>query len=212
MYRVVNYYDLRPIDWASGKRLPLEPGAGHVCDRCGAEHAVVYVVEDSETGGTYRVGSSCAKAQFGFEVEGDPAARDLVKSYKAKVDEEVNNQRLAQAAELAAAVAAEVRRLRPPEMVVAREVPARYPLFEGQLMRIYRAGEMEVDARQRRDRGWDDREARELASYRWLSHEIESRLPREWSQITAYQDPRHRRRTTDLFGLTARLVWEKLRH
>jgi hypothetical protein len=31
--KVIGYRDLRPVDWASGKRMPLEAGAGHRCDQ-----------------------------------------------------------------------------------------------------------------------------------------------------------------------------------
>lgn len=37
MFKVIDYYDMRPLDWLSGKRMLLEPGAGHLCDRCGAK-------------------------------------------------------------------------------------------------------------------------------------------------------------------------------
>jgi hypothetical protein len=93
MMRVVGYRDLRPIDWVSGKRMPLGPGEGHICDRCGAEHAVVYEVLDTETGKTYSVGSTCAKHQFGFEVDKDLEAKALVKAAKQIAADQIDSLR-----------------------------------------------------------------------------------------------------------------------
>jgi len=43
-FRIVGYRDLRPVDWLSGKRMPLDPGEGHTCDRCGATTPLTVVL------------------------------------------------------------------------------------------------------------------------------------------------------------------------
>jgi hypothetical protein len=56
--------DLRPIDWFTGKRLPLTIEELAECHRCGRKHAVVWKVEVTEHGKaphTFNVGSSCGK-------------------------------------------------------------------------------------------------------------------------------------------------------
>jgi hypothetical protein len=58
-FRLVAYYDLRPIDWDTGKRVPLSPGEGHECDRCGRDHARCYEVADETTGRRWILGERC---------------------------------------------------------------------------------------------------------------------------------------------------------
>lgn len=56
--------DLRPIDWYTGKRLPLTINELAECHRCGRKHAIVWTVEVTEPGKPPRVfdvGSSCGK-------------------------------------------------------------------------------------------------------------------------------------------------------
>lgn len=56
--------DLRPVDWFSGKRLPLTIEEMAECHRCGRKHAIVWTVEVTEHGKaphTFDVGSSCGK-------------------------------------------------------------------------------------------------------------------------------------------------------
>jgi hypothetical protein len=93
MFKIVGYRDLRPVDWVSGKRMPLEHGDGHICDRCGAEHAVVYEVEDSEAGKMYSVGSGCATKQFGFDVENSRESKSLVKRAKVQAEKDLDEAR-----------------------------------------------------------------------------------------------------------------------
>ena len=209
-YRVIDYYDLRPVDWASGKRMPLESGEGHLCDRCETEHALVYVVEDTTTGKTYRVGSGCAKQSFGFDPEKNADAKDLVKTRKAEAEEAVNSERLERSQHLAQLVVGEIRKLPQPKVALYQEIPSKYPHFPGQMIRIYRVGTAEAEIWQSSDGRWKDREGELLASHRWLSQEIQARIPEEWKQIFAYSNPRHKRRTEDLFQLTAHLVWRQL--
>lgn len=209
-YRVVDYYDLRPVDWASGKRMPLEPGEGHICDRCEAEHALVYVVEDTSAGKLYRVGSGCAKKSFGFDPEKDAGAKSLVKTRKVEAEEAVNTERLERSQNLAQLVAEEVRKLPQPKVVLYQEIPSKYPHFPGQMIRVYRVGTAEAEIWQSSDGRWNDREGELLAIHRWLSQEIQARIPEEWKEISAYPNPRHKRRTEDLFQLTSHLVWRRL--
>ncbi len=61
MLRITGFRDLR--DWDPDLRayVPLEPGAGNLCGRCGREHARVYEVTDTESGQARAVGSTCVK-------------------------------------------------------------------------------------------------------------------------------------------------------
>lgn len=212
-YLVTGYYDLRPIDWASGKRLPLEPGEGHVCDRCGAEHAVVFVVQDQETGEQYRVGSGCAKKNFGFDPEKDEAGKGLVKRVKDEARATVNAAKVMASAEKAAEIVAIVGRSRVPDPVlVSEEVITKYPNFEGQRVRIWRVGDTQVDQRQSLEYGWRDRDAVELARFGWLNHEVRSRIPAEWEGITVSQESRGRRTVTKKLSEHCRdLAWRELK-
>jgi len=56
--------DLRPVDWFSGKRLPLTIEEMAECHRCGRKHAIVWTVEVTEQGQppqVFNVGSQCGK-------------------------------------------------------------------------------------------------------------------------------------------------------
>jgi len=63
-YRLVSVVDLRPIDFASGKREPLAAGEGATCFRCTRKHAIVWTVERVETREQFSVGSTCAVRAF----------------------------------------------------------------------------------------------------------------------------------------------------
>lgn len=171
MFRVVGYRDLRPLDWLSGKRMPLEPGEGHVCDRCGAEHAVVYEVLDDETGKHYAVGSSCAKRQFGFEPSKDKEAKSLIRAAKDAEAEELESARQAAVTQAAIEAADAVSRLRPPEPVADRE---RYP---GAV--AWRVGDGIALAAH----GRTDAVAVTMALHDYYEHRIREILPAEWDKI-----------------------------
>lgn len=56
--------DLRPIDWYSGKRLPITVEECSECERCGRLHAVIWTVEvalPGEPTRVFNVGSTCGK-------------------------------------------------------------------------------------------------------------------------------------------------------
>jgi hypothetical protein len=76
--KVVGYVDLRPVNWFTGKREPLPAGEGHVCDRCGAVHALVYTLLDTESKEEFKVGSGCAQRAFGFDPDKDPLVRKTI--------------------------------------------------------------------------------------------------------------------------------------
>ena len=214
-YKVVDYYDLRPLDWVSGKRQPLEPGEGHVCDRCGAEHAVVYVVEDDVTKKLYSVGSGCAKASFGFDPKDDKQARRIVASKKREAEILVNEQRLAEVAKLARDVAAEVKRLPRPDVVHLGDHPSKYPHYVGQLVRTFQMGEVTADEWQQShglsSSGWDDRQALDLLVHRWVDHEVSERIPAEWEHVTVALNPdRPRTSTTTMRDACRSAAWKLL--
>ena len=60
-FELAEINDLRPVDWATGKRVPLAGGEGNECQRCGRLHAVVWVVRETTPGQErqWRVGSGC---------------------------------------------------------------------------------------------------------------------------------------------------------
>jgi hypothetical protein len=158
-YTVVDYYDLRPLDWVSGKRMPLEPGESHVCDRCGAEHAVVYVVEDLTTHKTYAVGSGCAKASFGFDPASDKQATRIVASKKQEAAALVNDRRLKEVENLTRDISSQVRSLPRPPVVHAGDAVSKYAHYAGQLVRKFKMGDVEAEEWQQSS-GWNDRTVR----------------------------------------------------
>jgi len=86
-YRLVGYHDLREWDEVFEGRVPLVPGTGNFCDRCGLEHAKVYEVEDREKGAVFAVGSTCVKRIFaGIDPEGKELRRAR-KEYRDQRDE-----------------------------------------------------------------------------------------------------------------------------
>lgn len=87
---VIGYKDLRPIDWFTGKRVPLAKGEGNICDRCGAEHAIVFTLRDLDSNEEWKVGSGCAKRSFGFDPEKDVEAKRLMK----EADREAERRRV----------------------------------------------------------------------------------------------------------------------
>jgi hypothetical protein len=195
-YAVVDYYDLRPLDWVSGKRMPLEPGEGHVCDRCGAEHAIVYVVEYLVTHKTYSVGSGCAKASFGFDPATDKQAKRIVASKRQEATILVNEKRLEEVTKLARDVADEVKRLPKPPAVHVGDLPAKYLHYPGQLVRTFRMGDVEADEWQQQGYGWHDAQTLDMLKHRWLDREIEQRIPPELKKITVAANPSRPRAST----------------
>lgn len=63
IWRLTRIEDLRGIDFASGKRVPLSAGEGHLCDRCDREHALVFHITDGVR--SLAVGSGCVKVATG---------------------------------------------------------------------------------------------------------------------------------------------------
>jgi len=182
MMVVVGYYDMRPVDWASGRRMPLSPGEGHVCDRCGAEHAVVYVVTDTETGSHYRVGSSCAQAQFGFDVGRDAEAKKLVKTYKQQAEAELDQLRQKMVAEAARQVASEIRGLEiPPYVADTAKYPGVVCIRCGDGMAL--------------ERGRTEDETKQVALQGWVEHRVAERVPAGWNEVEVVLhdwQPRHK--------------------
>lgn len=192
MFRVKGYRDLRPIDWMSGKRMPLAPGEGHICDRCGAEHAVVYEVRDEETGKEYAVGSSCAKKQFGFEFTQDKEAKKLVKTAKAEEADRVDAARQVAVRQAAAEVAQAVSRMQPPAPVADS---VRYP---GAV--AWRVGDGIALAAH----GRTDDEAVAMARQDWYEKRIMELIPTEWDKITLLLHPGDRSKHTTSMRRRAR--------
>lgn len=213
MYRVIDYYDLRPLDWMSGKRMPLEPGEGHVCDRCGAEHAVVYVVEDTETGRTYRVGSGCAKQSFGFDPEKSDEARKLIKTAKQQAAKDINEARLTAVDDLAKQIVEAVRDAPRPPVVFKGDLPFKYAHFPGQKIRTFTMGDVEAtELAPSSVESWHDNQTIDLLLHRWITARIEEKIPAEWQsvEISPYSD-RPRKNVTNMAGECARRARDLLR-
>jgi len=87
--KVIGYVDLRPVNWFTGKRDPIKAGEGHICDRCGAEHAVVYTLLDTDSKEQFKVGSGCAQRAFGFDPDKDPLVRKAIKAEKQRIKKEM---------------------------------------------------------------------------------------------------------------------------
>jgi hypothetical protein len=173
--KVVGYYDMRPVDWASGKRMPLEPGEGHTCDRCGAEHAIVFEVQDTETGKVYAVGSTCAKQSFGFEVEKDVEGKKLIKSAKQKALMELDTARQELVLQEVTSIVHEVGRLAIPECTMEMSSSG---------IPIWRCGDSVAWAQHR-----SDEETKRLAIRGWLEKRMEENIPMEWSKIDLLYAP-----------------------
>jgi len=179
--RVTGYRDLRPLDWVSGKRMPLEPGEGHICDRCGAEHAVVYELEDTETGKHYSVGSGCVKRQFGFEPDKTKEAKQLIRAVNQQIALDLHKRRHEEIHALAVLVVKEIAELEIPP-VVKRDVPNKYT---GKDDWIWTCG----DAEQRQMHYEADSAARNMVVSAWLRNRVTERVPFEWKEIAIGSRP-----------------------
>lgn len=182
MMKVVGYYDLRPVDWASGKRMPLGPGEGHICNRCGAEHAVVFEVRDTYTQKTYAVGSTCAKKSFGFEVEKDAEAKKLIKSAKQKAAWDLDAVRQAMVVEEATSIAQEVSRQRIPECIIETSSSG---------IPTWRCGDSVAWIQHR-----SSEETKQVAIRGWVENRIKENIPMDWSKIEVLHNPERKSKTT----------------
>jgi hypothetical protein len=121
-YILTAVYDLREIDEFTGERLPLEPGQGNICNRCGREHAKVYEVEREQDGKKFTVGSTCCKRLFGWEPEKEEI-RHLEKEAR-KIAENRAYQRLLA---IATPIAEEVKALPLPHIIEIERRDGRIP-------------------------------------------------------------------------------------
>jgi hypothetical protein len=121
--------DLRPIDWDSGKRLPITIEECSECERCGRLHAVVWTVEVTETGKpprVFNVGSTCGKRMVaeGLLPEFDKIElREARKAKRTREQEEID-AKLAEIGKVVADKAAELMAAGEPEIVRLPDVPA----------------------------------------------------------------------------------------
>jgi hypothetical protein len=105
-WTLVAAYDVRPVDFASGKRVALPAEELPQCHRCNRRHAKVYVVTNGAE--TRTVGSGCCKVAFdGWEPTKEElrrAAADERKRQESRRERTID----AYAATLRAAIAAVV--------------------------------------------------------------------------------------------------------
>lgn len=115
-WKLVRVYDLREVDFFTGKKIPLGEGEGNECNRCGKLHAKVYVVTDSVR--TLSVGSTCVKhACNGWE----PTAQEL-KSARTQAKEASEARREATLVALAQPLADAIKGLVVPEPKLLKKV------------------------------------------------------------------------------------------
>lgn len=92
---LIKVRDLRPIDWESGKRVPLEAGQEATCHRCGAAHIIVWTLQVHTRDGNVTqvdVGSGCAQKAFaGWEPTKDQLSA-AKKRGKTEEKEKIQNQ------------------------------------------------------------------------------------------------------------------------
>ncbi|HEX3640189.1 MAG TPA: hypothetical protein VHV10_02745 [Ktedonobacteraceae bacterium] len=67
MFKLIAVKDMREFDYLRQEYIPLEKGSGNICDRCGREHAKVYVVNAPQENRDYYVGSTCCKKLLNWE-------------------------------------------------------------------------------------------------------------------------------------------------
>lgn len=173
--KVVGYRDLRPLDWLSGKRMPLEPGEGHICDRCGAEHAIVYEIMDTETSKVYAVGSGCAKQQFGFEPDKTTEAKRFIKAVNKQIVADIHAKRHEAIAEQARQIVNQVVGLAIPS--ITRETSTNKYTGKNEIWwtcqdnRFLQPGYAAEEA------------ARGMVVSGWFRNRVEERVPAEWKGV-----------------------------
>lgn len=172
MYTVIGYHDLRPVDWHSGKRVPLAPGEGHTCDRCGTEHAIVFEVRDDETGKIFSVGSGCARQQFGFDPEKAEEVRAEVRKLKQEQALLVNQARWQEVERVASQIVEEVEHLSVPEVASS---PSKWPSVKA----VWTCG----DAHANQSSCSSQSETVLLAQLLWLENRVRERVPARYSTI-----------------------------
>jgi hypothetical protein len=196
--QVVGYVDLRPIDWASGKRIPLEAGAGHICDRCGAEHAIVWTLEDVTTHEAFKVGSTCAKRTWGFNPDESPRGRALVKEARKRSEMELYELLLARIEPIVRPAALEILALAVPEPEIVKDYKW---AFAGSHDTWFSFGDVMFSLAewQLGNRG-SKREAVKTAMITWYGNRAEERIPLDWKKIsvTNPDKPRYSQRMFDL--------------
>lgn len=85
-WKIVRVRDLRPIDWDSGERIPLDPADAPECDRCGRKHQVVYEMQSEDGKHAALVGSGCGpKLAGGAEYIDKVSLREAKKKYEEQV-------------------------------------------------------------------------------------------------------------------------------
>jgi hypothetical protein len=203
MMKVVGYRDLRPVNWFTGKREPLEAGAGHICDRCGAEHAIVYEVEDDTTGKVYAVGSGCAKQQFGFDPDKSEEAKRFIKSVRQQIAFDIHTKRHEVIAKLAQEIAAGVSSLKVPPISSEKVVNK----YTGKEELMWRCGDN--DFRQLLD--VDNNSARGMVVSGWLRNRVNEQVPTEWRGVVIGSKPNNPKSYPESMGnLCTRLAMKVL--
>jgi len=181
MMTVVGYRDLRPLDWLSGKRMPLPPGEGHICDRCGAEHAIVYEVEDDTTGKVYAVGSGCAKQQFGFEPDKTEEAKRFIKAVKKQIAADLHAKRYAAITEQARQIVDQVVGLVVP--TITRETSTNKYTGRDEIW-------WACQDNRHLQLGYEAEEAaRGMVVSGWFRNRVEELVPGEWKDVVIGNNP-----------------------
>lgn len=115
---LITITDLRPIDWVSGKRVPIHTDEMAECHRCGRRHAIVWTVEvvaDGQAPKVFDVGSRCGARMVseGLLPELDPAS---VKAAKKSARQVAREARQAEVEQHARRVGEALRRMHAPKI------------------------------------------------------------------------------------------------
>lgn len=171
--RLLEYYDLREFDFDTGRYIPLSPGTGAICQRCGREHAKVYVVLTVE-GTEKSVGSGCCKRAF----DGWEPSKDEIKTARAAFRSKRDAARVARLEELAAPITAALERVTIPEWQELGDRTSKFGRTQIQmgdpvLDVVVWADASDFDAEHRAA----FRERRDVYAQSWMRKYAEARLP-----------------------------------
>lgn len=99
--------DVRPLDWFTGKRLPVPAESLPECVRCGRNHAVVWTLRELPSGRTLTVGSGCGPRLLaegllpGVDLPAVAAAKKLARAEERRIRTSGAERRARELAELA---------------------------------------------------------------------------------------------------------------
>ena len=186
-WRIHSIEDMRPIDWDTGKRVPLEAGSGATCERCGKEHAIVYHMEHKKTGQHTCVGSGCGPGMAGGTHNIDDKTR---KDAEREAKDKVRVQARAKIDQWVSAIVDELRspKFSTPEYWVHTETKTKYGEKEGRQEVEHKQtvwGLKDLGLFVRMKSPYPHAEDSARVARQWLQKEIDKqvesrKIPKEW--------------------------------